>query len=275
LVAQSDYDVAGRQRAFGKAETVVRRALDSTPHLADAHIAMGDTRRLRDFDWRGAEASYTQAIAVNPSSEAAHRLYGLLLATLGRRSEALREAKRAHAVDPLCLVVGTSTAWVHYLARDSRTAIEQCGITFALEPAFLPARRLLAASLQQADRLFEASAALEKALTQSPDDPASLAWLAHVKAAVGDRARASALADRVRAYDGPSPLSGCDRAISELAIGDPARALAALERAYDDRDPAVANVATEPRFAALHAEPRFTQLVDRLNLKLQARVEDR
>ena len=267
-LARIDFCNTRASAAFDAAEDVARRAIEIAPQLAEAYIAMGDIRRMRDFDWRGAEAEYAQAIALNPSSEAAHRLYGLLLAALGRRREALHEAKRAHALDPLCLVASTSTAWVHYLAHDHHTAVEQCAMTLKLEPAFLPARRLMAAALQGVQRPHEAIAELEKALAQAPDDPVTLAWLVHARAAAGDASGAAADAARVRAYAGPRPLSLYHLAIAELGDANHPAALAALERAVEERDPAVANIATEPRFAALHGNPCFTRLVDRLGLTL-------
>ena len=265
-LARVDYGGTCDRAAFDAAEESARRAIEIAPQLADAYIAMGDIRRMRDFDWRGAEAEYAHAIALNPSSEVAHRVYGLLLAALGRRREALHEAKRAHALDPLCLVASTSTAWVHYLAHDYRTAAEQCAITLKLEPAFLPARRLMAASLQGLDRPCEALTELESALAQVPDDPVTLAWLAHARAFAGDAAGATRAAARVRAHAGPRPLSLYHLAIAELGDGNPEAAMAALERAVEDRDPAVVNIATEPRFAPLHGNHCFTRLVDRLGL---------
>jgi TolB-like protein len=265
-IARIDYYAMRPTSALDVAERDAQRALELDPQLSEAHIAIGDVRRMRDFDWRGAEAAYARAISLNPSSEAAHRLYGLLLAALGRQPEAIREARRAHGLDPLCLVVSTSTAWVHYLARDYHTAIEQCGMTLEMEQQFVPARRLMAAALLQSGHPVEATMELEKALAHEPGDPVALSWLAHAKAAAGQHASASSIAARVRAYDGPKRLSQYHMAIAELGAGDPDAALSALERASEERDPALVNVATEPRFTSLHNEARFTALLERLKL---------
>ena len=195
-------------------------------------------------------------------------MYGLLLAAIGRAPEALRAARRAHELDPLCLVVASSMAWVHYLAGDHHTAIEQCGMTLEMEQGFLPARRVMAAALQQSGHPVEATMELEKALSYTPDDPVALAWLANARAAAGNQKAASATAAQVRAYSGSRQLSAYHLALAELGAGDPDAALTALERATDDRDPSLANVAAEPRFETLHGEPRFAQLLSRLNLNL-------
>jgi predicted Zn-dependent protease len=144
-------------------------------------------------------------------------------------------------------------------------------MTLKLEPAFLPARRLMAAALQGLERPHDAVVELEKALAQVPDDPVTLAWLVHARAAAGDAAGAAAAAARVRAHTGPRPLSAYHLAIAELGDGNPGAAIAALERAVEERDPAVANIATEPRFAPVHAHPCFVRLVDRIGLRVDWR----
>jgi TolB-like protein/tetratricopeptide (TPR) repeat protein len=266
MIARAEYYVTEPRPAYDAAERGAQRALELDPTLSDAHLALGDVRRMRHLDWRGAETSYAQAIALNPSSEAAHRVYGLLLAALGRGAEAEREARRAHTLDPLCLVVGTSRAWVNYLARDYHTAIEQCGVVVEMDQRFLPARRVLAASLQQSGHPVEATMQLEQALSVAGDDPVAIAWLAYARMAAGQHAAASAMAAELSRYAGPFYLSPYHLAIAQLGAGNPDAALTALDQAYETRDPALVNVGIEPRFESLHNEPRFRTLLQRLKL---------
>jgi hypothetical protein len=48
--------------------------------------------------------------------------------------------------------------------------------------------------------------------------------------------------------------------------GDPARALGLLERAYEERDPNMPLVGCLPVFGPLRAEPRFQELLRKMNL---------
>jgi TolB-like protein/Tfp pilus assembly protein PilF len=266
LIARAEYYVHEPRGALDAAFRAAERALQLDPHLSDAHLALGDIRRMQHFDWPGAETAYSQAIALNPSSEAAHRTYALLLAALGRGAEAEREARRAYALDPLCLVVGTSLAWVNYLARDYHTAIEQCGVVVEMDQRFLPARRVLAVSLQQSGHPVEATMQLEQALAVASDDPVAIAWLANARMAAGQHAAASALAAQLTGYRGSYYVSPYHLAIAQLGAGDPDAALTSLERAQAECDPALINVAIEPRFQSLHSESRFAALLQRLKL---------
>lgn len=267
FIASAEYYALPPAVAFERAQHAVERALQIDPGLSDGHLAFGDLRRMRHQDWVGAETSYAQAIALNPSSEAAHRMYGVLLAALGRAKEAEREARRARTLDPLCLVVGTSAAWVNYLAGDFHTAIEQCGVVIEMDQKFLRARRVLAVSLLQSGHPVEATVELERALALGPGDPLTMAWLAHAKAGAGDHAAALSLTRDLVALAGTRVVSPYHLAIAQLGSGDPDAALTSLERAPDECDPGLVYVAAEPRFRPLHSEPRFKSLLSGLNLE--------
>ena len=111
-VARAEHYREVPRLALASARDAARRALDIDPTLYEAHLALAETQRMLDFDWNTAEASYLKALQLNPSSESAHRGYAMLLSALGRHREAVRESDRAIELDPLCLVVGGSAAWV-------------------------------------------------------------------------------------------------------------------------------------------------------------------
>ena len=57
------------RRVLEAARQSVKRALDLDPHLFEAHLALGEVRRMLEWDWRGAERAYAKAIVLNPSHE--------------------------------------------------------------------------------------------------------------------------------------------------------------------------------------------------------------
>jgi len=179
------YNLVPRQ-ALERARPFAERALQLDPHLSHAHLAVGNIRAMLDWDWEAAEERIKQAIALNPSSDCAHRWYGLLLAGLGRVHEAVREAEFARELDPLCLVVGTSAAWTQFMAGDYDAAIDTCRIVLDMKPHFPPATRVLGASLLQMGRAAEGIAEMEAAAANAPANPVLLAWLAHAKATRGE-----------------------------------------------------------------------------------------
>src|SRR5688500_17454342 len=262
------YHVLPRQ-ALREADASASRAhaLDAT--LYEAHVARADVRRMHDLDWAAAETSYTEAIAHNPSYEAAHRAYGMMLSVRGCHAEAIRASKRACELDPLCLVVGTTAAWARYAAGDFDAAIDHCRNTIDMDPEFMPARRVLAAAYLQAGRHAEALAELESAvsLAEGDSDPMLLAWLAHARAITGDRRDAAALIARARGLERERYVPPYHLAMAYLALEEVDTAFELLDQAWLDRDPAIAGVNVEPRFEPLRADSRYRELLQRLNLR--------
>ncbi len=266
--AQAEYYTAVPRDVLGRAREDALRALELDPHLSDAHLAHANIVRMLDWDWAAAEAGYRQAIALNSSSEGAHRWYGSLLLALGRESEALSEAQRAVDLDPLCLVVGNSVAWGHYVVGDYEAAVGACRRVLGMDARFLRSRRVLSAALLQLGRSAEAVAELESAATVTPEDPVLLCWLAHAKAVRGDCAVASVLLQALERLRERRFVPAYHLALAHMGLGRKDDVLNLLDRACEERDPSLLNVGLDHRFEPLRGDPRFAKLMERLRLPI-------
>jgi TolB-like protein/lipoprotein NlpI len=265
-VARAEYYHERPRVALEKARASAERALQLDPTLSEAHLALGDVRRMLQWDQRAARSAYAQAIALNPSYESAHRAYAVMLASLARHAQAIREADRACELDPLCFAVTTSAAWVRYAAGDYPAAIEHCRHTVDMDGRYIAARRLLGAAYLQAGRERDALQALEDAVVASDSDAVAIAWLTHARAVVGDRAAAAGLLTKLERLARQRYVPAFHLALVHAGFGDRDAAFGALERAADDRDPALATIAVDPRFAPLRPDSRYAELVTRLGL---------
>jgi TolB-like protein/Tfp pilus assembly protein PilF len=257
LVAPRPAIEAGRRAAV--------RALELDDTDANAHLTLAEVRKFADWDWTQAEDSYRLAVSCNPSHESACRLYAQFLAERSRPAEAALLAERACELDPLCITVNTGAAWVRYLEGDYDAAIKRCRHTLDMEAACPPASRVLAASLFQMGRIDEAIAQLE-AVTGGQADPVSIAWLAHMLGASGNGSRARGFVQRLESLAADRYISPYHTAIAHAGLGSADDTFAALEKAYDDRDPALVSLRVEPRFAGLRADARYGTLISRLGL---------
>ncbi|HXD17037.1 MAG TPA: winged helix-turn-helix domain-containing protein [Vicinamibacterales bacterium] len=263
---QAEYYNVTPREALETARPFAERSLQLDPHLSHAHLAVANIRAMLDWDWDAAEAGFRQAIALNPSSDGAHRWYGLLLAGLGKSSEAVREAQRARELDPLCLVVGTSAAWTQHVAGDYESAIDTCRNVMDMKPQFTPAWRVLGASLIQMGRAAEGVAELEAAAANAPTDPVLLAWLAHAKAARGECGVARTILDALDRLRAQRYVPAYHLALAHVGLGQHDEAFRLLDAACEERDPALINLAGDPRFDPVRRDVRFVALTRRLHL---------
>jgi TolB-like protein/Tfp pilus assembly protein PilF len=264
--ARAEYYNAEPRSLLEEAGVAAERALELDRHLSEAHLAHGNVRRMLHWDWEGAEASYRQALSLNPSSEAAHRYYAHLLVALGRGSEALTEVQRAVELDPLCLVVGSSAGWIRYTAGDYDGAIEECRNVIDMDQRFLTARCVHAAALLQRGQPAQAVEELESAAAIAPENPVVLAWLAHAKAVKGDCGVASVLLQALQRLAEHRYVPSYHVALVHAGLGQHDDVFALLEKACVERDPMLLNVGLDHRFAPLRGDARFTKLMEQLRL---------
>ena len=253
------------REALEKAREAAERALQLDPALSEAHLALGEVRRMLQWDARAARSAYSQAIVLNPSYETAHRAYAAMLTSLGRHAQAIRESDRACELDPLCLAVNTTAAWVRFAAGDYAGAIDQCRHTIDLDERYPAAWRLLGAAYLQLGDEKEALRVLELACTGEMD-PVATAWLTHARAVLGDRASAAGLLTKLERLARQRYVPAYHLALAHTGLGDIESAFAALRQGMEDRDPALPNLAVDPRFAPLRGDRRFDQLVTRLGI---------
>src|SRR5688572_4974928 len=270
-LARARISVANHSKEPGRAlleqaKASALRSIEIDPGISDAHLALAEIRRTLEWNWRTAEDEYRTAIALSPSCESAHRFYAQFLAAMSRFGEAKAEADRACDVDPFCLVVTTSAAWVRYAAGEFNHAIDRSRYVLDMDAGYMPARRLLGATLLAAGRTDEAVVELTVA-GRGDDDPISLAWLAHAKALAGDRDEASAIVAKLEAEPQSVYVPACHLALAHTGLGNRDAAFRLLEQACAEREAAVINLKVEPRFEPLRRDPRYRALLQRLNLQ--------
>jgi tetratricopeptide (TPR) repeat protein len=249
---------AMRERALAAAERAV--ALD--PDTAEGLSTRGTLRALVRHDWLGAQADLERAVEVSPGSADATRRYAIVLAELSRLPEAVARARRAVELDPMSMPSWTKLGQV----------------------------------LAMAGALEEARSALVRALELVPDAQAALVTLGDVlllqrrpedAAAVfarcvdeRDRLRGTAMVEHARGRDVASlralralerkhPGAGLEVAEVRAWRGEVNGALDALERCYASGEPLGEGFAHDPILRPLRGQPRFTTLLQKLNLPVE------
>ncbi|WP_147653647.1 winged helix-turn-helix domain-containing protein [Vulcaniibacterium gelatinicum] len=250
--------------AFPRARLAVGRALVLDPDLAEAWVAKGQIEAWFDWNWTLARASFERALALDPNSPEAHRAYALAIAIQDPGSpEWMQHNRRAHELDPLApapmLTLANSLA-----ESDPKAADALIARVLELEPDYWHAYYDRAGYTLSRGRPRDAIPDLLRAVEYSHGHAWTVAELAKVYLAIGERERAVALLRELEARDRTGYVPATALARIHAALGDTERAMDALERAYEERDPRIAYFTLSRSFASLHSHPRFRALAARL-----------
>ena len=251
---------------YPRAKEMALNALRARQDLGDAHRALASVKRLFEWDWAGAEAEYLTALVLSSNCAMTHQQYGAYLAATGKAEEALRELRRSEEIDPLSPMVNVGVAWGLYVARDFQGASEQSWKVLAMEPKFGAAQYTLGLAYAQLGLTEDAIVELHNARTCAGDQPAVLAALAHTYACAGELSEAAAMLGELENLSEQRYVSPYWLALVYAGMGDRARALELLGRAYAERDVWLTWLGVDPRFDALREEPRLQELLRRIGL---------
>jgi len=263
LLGDSGY--VAPSEAWPKAKTAAMQALAIDGSLSEAHTSLALVNEHFEWDWTGAEHEFSKAIELNPNSANAHHWYGDYLANMGRSEEGLRETRRAQEFDPLSLIINTTIGRQLYFSHHNDQAIDQLHKVLDIDPKFSPARRVLEEVYAQMGKQKEAVAERERMLSLSggpelaasvEDDFARSGYRGVLQSWLGGLMESSK-------HQYVSPYSIAD---TYMRLGEREKALDWLERAYEGHDSALVSLTVEPMFDPLRSEPRFREILRRMNL---------
>jgi len=249
-----------------EARAAAEQALKLDPNLAEARASLGQIKLWLNWDWPAARREFEQAIALNPSSAHVHNQYAMYLATLGRLSDAMAEVRRALDLDPLSAAVNRDLGWYQLFSGQHDDAIAQFKKTLDLDVNSVAVHRGLGIAYSEAGQHDAAVTELKRALLLSENSPVILGHLGAAYARQGNKAAADGILKDLQARSAQEYVPASAVAIILAAQGDRARALDALERAYQEHDFALVQIAVAPWFRPLRGEDRYDQLVVKLGL---------
>jgi tetratricopeptide (TPR) repeat protein len=264
LVVMPAFGIMPPHQAFNDAIAAANKAIALDARLAEAYAGLAYAR-LHALDRDGAEAAFQQALTVNPGYANAHFWYAAAAASAGRFDEAIAEAKRAEALDPVSPIVLLGTSWIYHLARRFDDEVAQARAVLTLEPNFLMGHYRLGEGLLQLGRMEEALAALQKARELSDDNPDHVAAVAYARARMGRKREAEeALRGLLRLRNGTQRyVSAHAIGLVYTGLGNRDEAIAWLERARHELAWGMAFLGVEPDFDPLRSDRRFAALVAR------------
>lgn len=250
---------------FQLAKEPARKALELDDTLASAHAALAFALTRGGWDLTTAGHEFKRALELGPNDGMVLHSYVLYLAgALGHYEEALPVMRRALELDPLSPLTNTNLGNLYSVLGQTKEAILQAKTALEIDPNFAPAHDSLGSFyLERGD--YESAAAEFRKVGNAFGPHYQTFSTSQVYAYEGRKAEALQL---LRRLGSTKDLSSCDVAAVYTKLGEKNLAFAFLEKAFQEHDYDLLDLRFEPRFAGLRSDPRFQDLLRRIDLKV-------
>ncbi|MBZ5572049.1 MAG: protein kinase [Acidobacteriia bacterium] len=262
--SRGDCGLVPPREALPKAKAAALRAIELDDSLAEAHMSLGMVR-ASGWEWDEAAKEYQRAIELMPNSAEAHFFLSDLLLSRRRVDEWKTHIERTLELDPLNFFFQCFYGWhLLYLCRYDEAIVE---LQKALknEPNLPPAHlRLWGAFCGKG--MHEEAVAEAKTFFEVLEDKEVVRALQRGYTDAGYSGAMRLAAETLSKRSGLTYVQPTQVARLYAHAGDKDHALEWLEKAYEERLPAMIHLDVDPDWSSLRSEPRFLDLVRRLNL---------
>jgi len=259
------FSILPSREVYPKAKAAALKALELDDSLSEAHTTLGSALFRFDWNWAAAEKSFRRALELNPSSAIAHHDYAWYLVALGRFEEGIAEIKRAQALDPLSPRANVDIGWVYIRTRRFDEAIAHIRRLLEFEPNSVGAQHCLEQAYMHQGQYDQALAEARKNLAPLGRSPEEVAALSRSDAAQGMRTVLRWRLERLQESARQRYVSPNSMAALYAVLDEKDQAFEWLERAYQERDPALVSLKVDPVYDNLRVDRRFAELVRRLD----------
>lgn len=250
--------------AMPMARRAAERALALDERLAEAWAALGRVKMEYDWDWEGAEADLAHAVALNASSVEALATFGQFLSAMGRHDEAIEAMEQARRLDPRSVETLQHLGIVYWMAGQSDRALEAIDDSLKVAPG---APRAHYGRMMILDQLGRHDEAMAERLTTLRGLTVAEGLAEHVEALLRGKGWQEAMHVWIGLLERTNRWEGA--AMQWMAVGEPERALDALDHCIKARTTYLCFTAQNPYFRPLHNNPRFQRILQTLGLRGQ------
>jgi tetratricopeptide (TPR) repeat protein len=239
--------------------------LEHDPELAEGHAILALVKFYFDWDWRGAEEAFLRAIDLGPASATAHHRYSFFLSAMGRFEEARAELGIAQRLDPLNTAIVVDHARTYYRERRYDLAIEGYEQALAMEANYYWALLFRGFAYEHLGRFEEAAASIVAARRVAKDEEMAVA----LEEGFADGGYRGFVETMTRYFENSDQAQPTGTAMIHARLGDREAAFEWLEKGFEMRTRSMVNINVEPQFDDLRSDPRFQDLLRRMNFPAQ------
>ena len=218
------------------------------------------------YNWLEAEREMARARDLNPNSPIIRVRYASVLMTLGHTEQAAAELEVALEFDPLSMEVYFWLVLALFFGRQFDRALARAQQLSEIEPVHHLTYMMLGLAYLGMKRFGDSANAFRRAAELSGDFPLMLGWLGLASGLGGQTDEARMLLQRLHAIAAERFVLPSSFAWLHLGLGEIDEAFVWMERAAAHNDEWVHPLKTYSFMDPIRSDPRFHQLLCRLNL---------
>ena len=250
-----------------KAEAAARKALELDENLPKAHRALGQVLSLYYWRWEEGDKALERATILGGLDTPSAISNSLI--RRGRFHEAIAAAERGRKLDPLSLNAQVTVGTARRAAGEYDRAIRELRRALEMGPPNNWVQFEIGVTLVAMSRPAEAIRELEIAARQASSQGHNSrveAYLGYAYAAAGRTEDARKVLKELEAHRQDQYVSWYGIALIHDALGEKAQALAALQRAFEDRAVEFGLHDQYAPFKTIASEPAFQAVMRKVGL---------
>ena len=245
------------------ARKAAERALQLDPQNAIATSTLGTIALYFDWDWPRAKPLLEKGILLGPTDMMIRHAYADYWMITGNHEESLRQVQLGLSYDPLSPTAYIVTVFHMVAARRYADAEELARRMVAMFPDVRAVQTSASDVFWTTGRYDEALRALAASERSVPPELQTAAFVQRAYREQGPRAAMKTLAAWLAAHPPQAPMT---LAGYYARAGDADATFQWLDRALQQRRPALLHITAIPSFDFIRTDPRYTALLDRIGL---------
>ena len=260
------YSVIPPHDAMPKAKKAAETAIDLDESLVEAWTSLAFISMLYDWDWDAAKMQFKKAFSINNNYAPTHDWYSTFLSWVENKTdEAVKESTRAAELEPLVAISYNLLANTLLGAGRFNDAVNASQTAVELEANSFLAHWFLGVSYIGIEKYAEAIEALQTAVHLSGRHSWPLGELCNAYALTGKTQEAQEILDELIERSKTEFISGMFLFIPAYALKQYDLAFEFLERGFEQRDGTLPGCRAWPGFAPMKNDPRFREMIKRMN----------
>jgi TolB-like protein len=251
------------RQALPLARQAALKSIQLDPTLPEAHLVLASNYWLDDWNFDAAIAELDKALQLDPKYSEAWHLRSKLLIQDNRFDEGLEAQRRAMEINPF----ESPWAMTHALlmTRHFDAAIAEAQQRIAANADNAPTYWMLSEAYRGKGMHRESEQAFEHFLALARN-PSAAEAVHRAYARGGPRAVLQWRIDDLKTLAKKGYVSPFQFALFYAELGDKQQALASLDEGLRQRSPALFDIQNDTSFDALHADPRYRAIVQKIGL---------